>query len=265
MQTNKSWRTLLAQPEAGNHIVQICQNDIFLVEAVTHYVCTGLRNNEIAIVITTPARRKAMIASLELSGDDILEHKNQGRIRFFDAEILLSTFMIDGMPEWTLFEEHLGQIIEAMQLNHKKIRAYGDMVNILWQDKQYEAAIQLEEFWNDLSRQQNFSLLCTYLLDHLSPDAYDGSLAKICKCHSHVIPTENYDLLEAAVQQATHDVLGKTLSQAVVKLAASRLPNTQMPSAQATLLFLSEKMPLTTQKILAQTKNYYAVANTASV
>ncbi|MEO6146909.1 MAG: MEDS domain-containing protein, partial [Sulfuriferula sp.] len=162
MQTNKSWRTLLAQPEVGNHIVQICQNDIFLVEAVTHYVCTGLRNGETAIVITTPARRKAMIASLELSGDDILERKNQGQIRFFDAEILLSTFMIDGMPEWELFEKHLGQIIQAIQLNHKKIRAYGDMVNILWQNKQHEAAIELEKFWNDLSKQLDFSLLCTY-------------------------------------------------------------------------------------------------------
>jgi hypothetical protein len=50
-----------------------------------------------------------------------------------------------------------------------------------------------------------------------------------------------------------------------VKLATSRLPSTQMPPPQATLLFLSEKMSLTAQKTLTQTKNYYVVANAASV
>lgn len=258
MQTNNSWQALLAQPEMGNHIVQICQNEIFLVETVTHYIRTGLNNNEAVIVITTPARRKAMIASMGPDGDRILDQKNQGQLRFFDAEILLSSFMIDGMPEWEPFFKHMGQIIQVMQLNHKKIRAYGDMVNILWQNKQHDAAILLEKFWNDLSELEDFSLLCTYSMDNLNPNAYDGSLARICQCHSHLIPTENYDLLEAAVQEATHAVLGPTLTQAVVKIAASQQTTTQMPSAQATLLFLSEKMPLMAKKILAHTQTYYA-------
>ncbi|MHB1246050.1 MAG: MEDS domain-containing protein [Sulfuriferula sp.] len=257
MQTNNSWQALLAQPEMGNHIVQICQNEIFLVETVTHYVRTGLNNDEAVIVITTPARRKAIIASMEPGEDPILGQKNQGQLRFFDAEILLSTFMIDGMPEWEPFFKHIGHIIQVMQLNHKKIRTYGDMVNILWQNKQHDAAILLEKFWNDLSEQQDFSLLCTYSMDNLNQNAYDGSLARICQYHSHLIPTENYDLLEAAVQEATHSILGPTLTQAVVKLAASQQTTTQMPSAQATLLFLSERMPLIAKKILAHTQTYY--------
>ncbi|MES2365301.1 MAG: MEDS domain-containing protein [Pseudomonadota bacterium] len=258
MQTNDSWQSLLAQPEAGNHIVQICQNEIFLIETVTHFARTGLNNDEAVIVITTPARRKAIISSLELGGDRILDYKNQGQIRFFDAEILLSSFMVEGMPEWEPFFKNVGPILQVMQANYKKIRAYGDMVNILWQNKQHDAAIQLEKFWNDLSDQEEFSLLCAYSIDNLNPDSYDGSLARICQCHSHLIPTENYDLLEAAVQEATYNVLGPTLTQALIKLAAARQTNTQMPSAQATLLFLSEKMPLMAKKILAHTQTYYA-------
>jgi len=52
------------------------------------------------------------------------------------------------------------------------VRAYGEMVDVLWQRGERDAAIRLEEFWNDLARLQTFSLLCAYCIDHLDPQAY---------------------------------------------------------------------------------------------
>ena len=69
MHTNTSWQDVLAQPEAGNHIVQVCQNEAFLVDAVTHFIGAGLQNDDASIVvIATPVHRLAFIASLERQG-----------------------------------------------------------------------------------------------------------------------------------------------------------------------------------------------------
>ncbi|GBL45556.1 hypothetical protein SFMTTN_1366 [Sulfuriferula multivorans] len=146
------------------------------------------------------------------------------------------------------------------QSQHKNVRVYGEKVNLLWQKNKLDAAIRLEEFWNELSQQLNFSRLCTYTMDNLDPGVYEGSLERICKCHSHLIPTENYALLENVVQKATNDLLGRDLTDAIGKLALSRPSTTQMPPAQATLLFLSEKLPLSARKILSRVQREYALA-----
>lgn len=260
MHTNTSWQDLLTQPEAGNHIVQLCQDETFLVDAVTHFIRAGLQNDDASIVIATRAHRLAFMASLERQGYPLRRARSEGKIKFFDAESLLSSFMRNGMPVWEAFEKHIGSLMRGVQLKHANVRAYGEMVDLLWQKNKRDAAVRLEEFWNELSKQLNFSLLCTYTMDSLDPDTYDGSLERICKCHTHLIPAKDYDLLEAAVTEATHGLLGEALTDAIGKLAASRSLTTQMPPAQATLLLLSEKMPLSTRKILSRIQTQYALA-----
>lgn len=260
MHTNPSWRNLLTQPEAGNHIVQVCRDEAFLVNAVTHFVSAGLKVDDASIVIATPAHRLAFIASLKRLGHSVQNAKGEGKLRFFDAELLLSSLLADGMPEWKAFEKYMGSILRVAQSKHKNVRVYDEMVNLLWQKNKLDAAVRLEEFWNEMSIQLNFSLLCTYTMDSLNPDAYAGSLERICKCHTHLIPTEDYDLLETVVQKATRDLLGPALTTAVGKLAASQPITTQMPPAQATLLFLNKKLPLTARKILSRIQSEYALS-----
>ena len=180
MHTNTSWQDSLTHPDAGNHIVQVYQDETFLVATVTHFIMAGLRNGEAIIVIATRSHREAVISALEAQGIYTTSAKNQGQIRFFDAELVLSTFMVGNMPEWEAFEKFLGSIIQDANLKYNAVRAYGEMVNVLWEKDRLDAAVRLEEFWNRLTEIKDFSLLCTYFLDPLSPDAYDGSLERIC-------------------------------------------------------------------------------------
>ena len=80
------------------------------------------------------------------------------------------------------------------------------MVDILWKQGQQDTAIQLEDFWNDLSHTQEFSLLCTYSLDSLDHNTYDDTLERICKCHSHLVSMGNHDSLESGSGEAMLDV-----------------------------------------------------------
>ena len=66
----------------------------------------------------------------------------------------------------------------------RTIRAYGEIVDVLWKSGQEVAAIRLEMLWNKLAMTHNFSLLCGYSMGHFYKDA---SLAAIHDQHSHVV------------------------------------------------------------------------------
>ena len=69
------------------------------------------------------------------------------------------------------------------------------MVAVLWAEGAREAALRLEELWNDLGRQIPFSLLCAYPLKAFGSEAGAEPLQRICNEHTQVIPAESYTAL----------------------------------------------------------------------
>jgi hypothetical protein len=64
------------------------------------------------------------------------------------------------------------------------LRIYGEMVEVLACEGNYNGASQLEELWNELSLEHSFTLLCGYSAAHFAgPDA-GSALAIICCQHS---------------------------------------------------------------------------------
>jgi hypothetical protein len=109
------------------------------------------------------------------------------------------------------------------------VRAYGEMVDILWQAGNRDAAIRLEEYWNELAKLQTFSLFCAYRLDPLD--------SELCKVHTHLVPSREWRGLEKAVQRASQKVL-----------------------EQATLFWLKQNMPRTAEKVLSELRERDAPA-----
>jgi signal transduction histidine kinase len=66
------------------------------------------------------------------------------------------------------------------------------MVALLWAEGKPEAAIRLEELWNDLARTHSFSLRCAYPMSGFCREEHGDLLLKICDQHSNVIPGESY-------------------------------------------------------------------------
>jgi len=242
-----NWNEVLRDPSHGDHIVQTYQDRAFLAEAVAEYLGTGLRRGEAAIIIARPAHSEAFLQKLAGVGDP-------GQLVVLDAEQTLARFMVDGMPQWNAFREVIGGLIAQVRLQYPAVRAYGEMVDILWQEGQRDAAIRLEEYWNELTRLQTFSLFCAYAMDPLDPKAYAG-LENVCKAHTHFIPTRDSKKLNQAVSEASRKVLDEPLANILLSLAASHQTATQMPSGQATLLWLSQNMPRTADKIMREVRS----------
>jgi len=107
-----------------------------------------------------------------------------GDLLLVDAKEMLATFMVDGQPDANLFLEHATKAIERLCRGRKDctVRAYGEMVDLLWKDDRHVAAIVLEMLWNKLAASASFSLLCGYAMGNFYKDA---SVVDICSQHTH--------------------------------------------------------------------------------
>jgi hypothetical protein len=241
-----NWTDVLREPSHGDHIVQTYQDPAFLADAVAEYLGTGLRRGEAAIVIARPQHAAKFREKMATPAQP-------GQLIVLDAEETLARFMADGMPQWSAFHEVIGGLIAQVRLQYPAVRAYGEMVDLLWQEGQREAAIRLEEFWNELTRLQTFSLFCAYAMDHLDPGSYSG-LESVCRTHTHFIPARDHQLLTQAVSDASRKVLDEPLANILLSLAATHQTATKMPAGQATLLWLSQNMPRTADKVLREVR-----------
>jgi hypothetical protein len=250
-----NWPEILQQPVGGDHFVQVYSEEAFLYDAVGEYTGTGLRRGEGVIIIATPSHGAAFIGRLESDGVAAREAVTRGQLAMLDADETLARFSAGGMPDWQSFRELIGGVIAKMRLDYPTVRAYGEMVDVLWQRGEHDAAIRLEEFWNDLAKLQTFSLFCAYRMDNLDAAAYRGPLECICKVHTHLIPARDYERFNQIVMEASKEVLDAPLADMLSSLAQRHRQPTAMPQGQATLLWLQRNMPRTAEKVLAELRS----------
>lgn len=149
-----------------------------------------------AIVIASKAR----LASLErkFSPSRLRDRpfaSAHGRYICLDAEQLLARIMVDGWPDEYLFKEVLGKVMQGASKNGQRhVRAYGEMVALLCAEGRQDAAIRLEQLWNELAREYPFSLLCGYPMYAFAKAEHSDAFETICHAHTHVHPAENYPI-----------------------------------------------------------------------
>jgi PAS domain S-box-containing protein len=177
-----------------DHVVQFYEDDRFLVGAVAEFLTPGLLAGQGAVVIATDAHREALTAQLERAGVDVDGACFRGRLLLLDAEETLSTFMVGSMPDPELFAATVGSAIEKRLRSSGGVglRAYGEMVDVLWKSGNPEGALRLEELWNDLAHVHRFSLLCAYSMGNFYQQSDAALLQAVCERHTHVIPVESY-------------------------------------------------------------------------
>jgi uncharacterized protein Usg len=249
-----SWQEILRGPADGDHIVQVYQDRGFLAAAVGEYVGTGLKEGHATIIIARPDHEQAFKVALRQLGVEVEDAISRGQLMLLDAQAMLDRVMRDGVPQWRPFHEAIGGAIAEARLHFPVVRAYGEMVDILWQNEQRDAAVRLEEFWNDLAKLQTFSLFCAYYLDNLDDRAYGGPLECVCKVHSHLIPAQDYRRFDDAVAAAAEKILDRPLMRMLLSMSSVERPAAQMPLGQAMLFWMHKNMPSTAKKVLAEVR-----------
>ena len=173
---------------AHHHAVQFYSTDQSLIRTVAAFLSEGLAASQPAVVIATPAHRVAIAEALMRCGANPRQALRDGDLIVLDAEATLDLFMVDNYPDAGLFDKNVGRLVEQA-LNGRDtvvVRAYGEMVDVLWKQGRADAAIQLEILWNTLAQKYSFALLCGYAMGSFYKQTQ--RLDEVIAQHTTVIP-----------------------------------------------------------------------------
>ena len=171
------------------HAVQFYKDEESLASTVAGFLADGFESGEPAIVVATPAHTSTILRELKALGLDTHDLRRVGQLQLLDAQKMLSAFMVNSMPDQLLFRSNVGDVIERMCAARQPcpIRAYGEMVDLLWQQGNENGAIRLEILWNQLASSYEFSLLCGYAVGHFYKETRESRIEEVRSQHSHVV------------------------------------------------------------------------------
>jgi hypothetical protein len=252
--------------EIAGHFVQLYAADKQqLVRNVARYLAAGLRQKQGALVVATAEHRGAFLNELGHLGIDTDAANREGWLTVLDAEQTLDRFMTDGYPDAQRFGASVGTVVhEALaRAGHTGLRVFGEMVGLLWQSKEYPAAIRLEQLWNRLRKTAAFDLYCGYPIDLFDRVFQTGLLSALLCSHTHLIPAGSCGDLENAIERAMHEELGPNVLPLEPGTGMTQRPAwPSIPKAEATILWLRTNMPDRADAILARAREHYETSVT---
>ena len=169
-----------------DHVVGFYERDDELVAAVTLFCASALDRRGAVVIIATAPHRSEIEAALVASGHSVRELIEAGRYRALDAGDTLAAFMQDGHPDPAAFGSAIGKLLDDLP-GEGPIHAFGEMVALLWDAGNVQAAIELESLWNDLAERRTFSLYCAYAMSSLEESGDLTAAKHVCDRHSSVI------------------------------------------------------------------------------
>ncbi|HEX2218217.1 MAG TPA: MEDS domain-containing protein [Gemmatimonadales bacterium] len=171
-----SWAELLTLANPGEHVVQLYGvDDQLLTKNASRYLGEGLRRRDGLVVIATPEHTAAIARHLVEEGNGVAdEAERAGRLVYLDAAETLERLLHDGHVDAGRFEEVVGGALRhaGARSGSGQVRAFGEMVGLLWSEERYAEAARLEELWNEVLADHACSLYCAYPID-----LFDGGVA----------------------------------------------------------------------------------------
>jgi hypothetical protein len=170
----------------GGHAVLFYSDGGELAGQVSEYLLEAIRAGGVAVVIATPAHRDSIAAALEGAGVDVAAHQAAGLYVALDAFETMDRFMVADWPSAASFWQAISPIVARAAEAGTPVHVFGEMVALLWDFGQVNAAIEVEAMWNELAAQYSFSLLCAYPAGLVRGDQHQDALAEVCRLHASV-------------------------------------------------------------------------------
>jgi PAS domain S-box-containing protein len=180
----------------GEHVAYFYQASGTLLEALCDFIGPALGAGNAAVIIATKVHLEGLEHRLRARGLDTHEASKQGRYVALDASETLAKIMLEGMPDASRFSGIVGGAIArahaAVKAARPEIAAFGEMVSLLWTEGKIDAAIRLEQLWNELANKHSFSLRCAYPVANFYGEKNAQPLMRVCAEHSAVVVEEGH-------------------------------------------------------------------------
>ncbi len=169
-----------------DHVVQIYENDNIFLDALSGFAVGGINSGDCVIIIATKGHLGALESRLSLFGIDVDALIEKDQYIPLDAEETLAKFMVNGWPNEERFMKTVSGLLKRGHNSSRRVRAFGEMVALLWAKGHSGATIHLEHLWNKFCEKAAFCLFCAYPKSGFTEDM-NTSIVHICGTHSRII------------------------------------------------------------------------------
>jgi hypothetical protein len=173
------------------HAVQFYEDEASLLDSIDDFVRDGLEVGDAVLVLARPAHLVQL--ELRLSGTaEVHAARATHQYVTLDASEVLAQILQDGRLDEGRFGHVVGGLIAKAKADFPGVRAFGEMVAILWEQGRADAAVELEVLWNGVVKRDGIVLRCAYPLRLFDRAMHVGPFSEICDQHAHVQPAEGY-------------------------------------------------------------------------
>ena len=173
-----------------DHLVQIYESEGHFLNTLEGFAGSGILSGDSVVVIAKQSHLDQLSQRLSKHSFDIENLIADDLYIALEANEILSEFMVNGWPDEKLFNDSISAILRRARKNDRKVRAFGEMVAILWEQGQNGATVRLENLWHNLHSKDKFSIYCAYPKSGFTRN-YEDSISEICKAHSKIIDGQN--------------------------------------------------------------------------
>jgi hypothetical protein len=182
----KGHRPYWGEIGSGEHLLQIYRDESALLDSLERFVMAGLGDGQSVAIISTPTHRAEMERRLTARGIDVAGARRVDSYIDLDAEETLARFMRNGLPDEALFRETIRSVLSRARQGDRRVRAFGEMVALLWAQGNRAATLLLEHYWHVLCQLEDIPLFCAYPWNGFGPEDAEA-VRDIFSAHSRLV------------------------------------------------------------------------------
>jgi DNA-binding NarL/FixJ family response regulator len=174
------------------HEAGFYENGTELLDAFVRFADAALVAGKALIVVTDPARQRALRDRLQARGLDVERAVADGRYVTRNPGEVLGAVVVNGWPDdgrfWTAATALIAEASRASRGTPPLVAACGEGTAYLLRSSSADAVMRLEDLWSELANAYNVDMLCGFSMDLFARDEYRDALRRIRDQHSAAHP-----------------------------------------------------------------------------
>lgn len=178
---------VLLETKRPYHINIVYHSEESLASSAGSFLHATVVRGGAAIAIASAPHLAALEKNLSCHGLDLADLRRQGRYFPLYADLLYEQFTDRGKFREELLMPFVSDLLERANSDTCPVGLYGDIVVLLTQRQDFDAAARLEDLWALLLEEKPHAAVCGYPGSAFGGPAHRRNLRALCDRHEHTI------------------------------------------------------------------------------
>ena len=178
-------------PSVVRHDVSFYDDRTMLECCIVDYALEGLDADETVVLIVAASSLPSVRQAIAAQGADVDDLCRRRVLMLFDADATLGSVTTRDGIDWPAVTALAGRVVGDAKSTSRPMRLFGEMVALLWQRGDVQAALDLEKLWDELAHQHCFDVLCAYPTMATTVPGAARPINAMCALHDATVSIDN--------------------------------------------------------------------------